>query len=64
MTGYLKVGAVESNLWGRKGYFPRKKLCNKFSPYKYSLAVGRLYFPLPCCHRLGNRKFGTWNWKT
>jgi len=29
--------------------------------YKFYVAVGTLCFPLPCCHRLDNRKFGTWN---
>jgi len=33
-----------------------KLLCDKLSPYKFSLGVGALYFPLPSCHRLANRK--------
>jgi len=46
-----------------KGYFvqispnlPEKLLCDKRSPYNFSVAVGRLYFPLPCCHTLENKK--------
>jgi len=38
-----------------------KLLCGKLSPYKFSAAVGTLYFPLPFCHRLENIKFDTWN---
>ena len=26
--------------------------------YKFAVAIGTLYFPLPCCHRLENRNFG------
>jgi len=51
-----------------KGYFaqiflnlPQTILCNKRSPYKLSVVAGTLYFPLSSCHRLENRKFGTWN---
>jgi len=42
---------------------PEKLLWNKRSPYKFHVAVnvGRLYFPLPKCHRHGNRKFGASN---
>ena len=40
---------------------PEKLSCRKLSPYKFSVAVGTLYFPLPSCHNLENRKFDTWN---
>jgi len=41
--------------------FPRKTFCDKLSPYKCSVAVVSSYFPIPSCHRLENRKFGTCN---
>jgi len=36
--------------------FAEKLLCDKISPYKFSVAVGTFYFPLPSCHRLENGK--------
>ena len=54
-------------LWCKK-YFAHiflnlseKLLCDKLSPYKCSLGVGTLYFPLPSCQRLADRKFGTFD---
>jgi len=41
---------------------PEKLLCDKLYPYKFSVAVGTIYFLLPCCHKLENRKYGTWNY--
>jgi len=34
--------------------FPKKCLCDKLSPHKFSVAVSRptLYFLIPCCHGL------------
>jgi len=31
---------------------PEKFFCDKLSPYKFSVVVSTLCFPLPCCHRL------------
>jgi len=42
--------------------FAPKNLCEKLYLYKFSVALGALYFSLPCCHRFENRIFGTWNW--
>jgi len=39
--------------------FAQKCLCDKRSPYKFSAAVGSIYFPLPNCYRLENIKFDT-----
>jgi len=48
---------------GSKEYFarifpnlPEKFSCDKISPYKFSVAIVALCFPLPCCHILENRK--------
>jgi len=44
-------------------YFP-KFVRKTFMRQTFSLqflGVGTLYFPLPSCHRLANRKFVTWN---
>ena len=30
--------------------FARKNFLYKLSPYKFSVAVGKLHFPQPCCH--------------
>jgi len=41
----------------QKIFFPNlseKLLCHKLSPYKFSVFVDALYFPLPYCHRLEN----------
>ena len=38
--------------------FAWNTLCDKLFPYKFSVAVDSLCFPLPSCHRLENRKFG------
>jgi len=40
--------------------FFRKPLCNKCSPFKFSVAVGTLY-SLSSRHGLESRKFGTLN---
>ena len=40
---------------------PKKLSCNKLSPYRLSVAVSTLYFPVPCCRRFENRKFFTYN---
>jgi len=40
--------------------FLKKLLCDKPFPYKFSVTVGTFYFNLAYCHRLENRKFGTW----
>ena len=59
------IGVGAGNLWREHIFFarisphlPEKLLCDKLSPYKFSVAVGTLYV-LPYCHRLENRKFGT-----
>ena len=51
---YIGVGA--GNCLGCKRYFAPKA----FLP-TLSVAVGRLHFPLQCCHKLENKIFGTWN---
>jgi len=64
----LVIGAGVGNLWGVQTIFcpnypkfARKIFMRQtFSP-KCSVAVGTLYFPLSYCHKLENRKFGTWN---
>jgi len=60
------VSSVDGNFLGCKGYFAHiflnlseKLLCDELSPCKCCLGVGTLYFPLPSCQRLANRKFGT-----
>ena len=40
---------------------PEKLLYDQRSPYTFSIAVGTLDFPLSCCCRFENWKFGTWN---
>jgi len=68
-TDAKKDADVEAgNFLGCKGYFAHvflnlseKLLCDELSPYECSLGVGTLYFPLPSCQRLANRKSGTWN---
>jgi len=40
---------------------PEKPICDKRSPWKFSIAVGVFYVLLPCCHKLENRNFGTCN---
>jgi len=53
----------QARIWGCKGYFdrispnvPEKRLRDKLSLYKFSVAVGTSRFPLSSCHRLENRK--------
>ena len=41
--------------------FPKKHLWDKFSPYRSSVPVATLYFPLPYCQRRENIKFGSWS---
>jgi len=60
-TGSPLATTLQAILLGCKGYFsqislhlPQKLSCDKLSPYKFSVAVGTLYFPLPSCHRLEN----------
>jgi len=50
---------VQRICWLNFSNFGRKLLCDKLSQAKFSPAVGTLYFSLPYCHRLDNRKFGT-----
>jgi len=52
------IGVGAGNLlWVQKilcPNLPEELLCDKFS-----VVVGSLYFPVPSCHRLENRKVGT-----
>ena len=41
--------------------FTRKILTRQIFPYKFSVAVDIICFPLPFCHTPENRKFATWN---
>jgi len=64
--GSIGVGAgnflgVLGICWPNFPKFSQRLFCDKRSPYRFSVVVGTCYFPLPCCHRLESRAFGTWN---
>jgi len=55
------IGVEAGNFCVCKAYFVLKILCHKCSPFKFSVAVGTLYFLVQSWRGLENRKFGTWN---